>query len=188
MPRFNKSMIHDFKDFFYRECRCVHDAEVVNGNLNWSGDSIKLELFHSYFGVKTTFTFYTIDIAFAIKGKEFGSRNAIYSFTIEEDFSYLQKYIPACSGYDDSLYLLFQMFSGDEMHVVAKEVAVEIANKIVLNNSDADTMEIHHEVKNEGQKDNQAFVETTSSYPASIFTATDAIQHNSEAEVLSRQN
>ena len=49
-------------------------------------------------------------------------------------------------------------------------------------------MEIHHEVKNEGQKDNQAFVETTSSYPASIFTATDAIQHNSEAEILSRQN
>lgn len=48
--------------------------------------------------------------------------------------------------------------------------------------------EIHHEVKNEGQKDNQAFVETTSSYPASIFTATDAIQHNSEAEILSRQN
>ena len=74
------------------------------------------------------------------------------------------------------------------MHVVAKEVAVEIANKIVLNNSDADTMEIHHEVKKEGQKDNQAFVETTSSYPASIFTATDAIQHNSEAEILSRQN
>ena len=74
------------------------------------------------------------------------------------------------------------------MHVVAKEVAVEIANKIVLNNSDADTIEIHHEVKKEGQKDNQAFVETTSSYPASIFTATDAIQHNSEAEILSRQN
>ena len=74
------------------------------------------------------------------------------------------------------------------MNVVAKEVAVEIANKIVLNNSDADTMEIHHEVKKEGQKDNQAFVETTSSYPASIFTATDAIQHNSEAEILSRQN
>ena len=72
------------------------------------------------------------------------------------------------------------------MHVVAKEVAVEIANKIVLNNSDADTMEFHHEGKNEGQKDNQAFVETTSSYPASIFTATDAIQHNSEAEILSR--
>ncbi|MEI3130004.1 MAG: hypothetical protein V8S89_03910 [Oscillospiraceae bacterium] len=34
--------------------------------------------------------------------------------------------------------------------------------------------------KKEGQKDNQAFVETTSSYPASIFTATDAIQHNSD--------
>ena len=48
--------------------------------------------------------------------------------------------------------------------------------------------EIHHEVKKEGQKDNQAFVETTSSYPASIFTATDTIQHNSEAEILSRQN
>ena len=112
---------------YNRECRCVHDAEVINGNLNWSGDSIKLELFHAYFGVKTTFTFYTIDIAFAIKGKEFGSRNAIYSFTIKEDFSYLQKYIPACSGYDDSLYLLFQMFSGDEIHVVAKEVEVEIA-------------------------------------------------------------
>ena len=65
---------------------------------------------------------------------------------------------------------------------------IKANNKIVLNNSDADTMEMHHEVKKEGQKENQAFVETTSSYPASIFTATDAIQHNSEAEILSRQN
>lgn len=36
---------------------------------------------------------------------------------------------------------------------------IKANNKIVLNNSDATLFEIHHEVKNEGQKDNQAFVE-----------------------------
>ena len=31
---------------------------------------------------------------------------------------------------EDSLYLLFQMFSGDELHIVSKEVIVEIMNAV----------------------------------------------------------
>ena len=41
-------------------------------------------------------------------------------------FSYLQKYLPNHGEYMDSLYLLFQTFSGNELHIVSKEVIVEI--------------------------------------------------------------
>ena len=71
--------------------------------------------------------FLNIDITLAIKGNEHGSRETILSLTVEDDFSYLQNYIPnRCEGVEDSLYLLFQMFSGDELHIVSKEVIAEI--------------------------------------------------------------
>lgn len=47
---------------------------------------------------------------------------------MEEDFTYLKKYLSDCDeSVDSNLYLLFQMFSGDELHIVSKEVIIEIA-------------------------------------------------------------
>ena len=67
---------------------------------------------------------------FAIKGDWSENRETIISLTAEEDFSYLQNYNIKHSEYmEDSLYLLFQMFSGDELHIVSKEVIIEVNNK-----------------------------------------------------------
>ena len=51
----------------------------------------------------------------------------ILSLTVEENFSYLQRHIQNYrESMDDFLYLLFQMFSGDEWHIVSGEVTVEV--------------------------------------------------------------
>ena len=125
MPRFDKNNTEELKEFLYNSC--VHDAKLENVGYECGEDSIKIELFHSFFNVKIDMFFHNIEIALAIKGNEHGSRETILSLTVEEDFSYLQNYTPNhCEGVEDSLYLLFQMFSGDEWHIVSKEVIVEI--------------------------------------------------------------
>lgn len=125
MPRFDKNNTKELKEFLYNSC--VHDAKFYNVGYECGEDSIIVELFHSFFNVTIKLIFRNIKITLAIKGKEHGSRETILSLTVEEDFSYLQNYIPNhCEGVEDSLYLLFQMFSGDELHIVSKEVIVEI--------------------------------------------------------------
>lgn len=125
MPRFDKNNIKEIKDFLYNSC--VHDAKMESVEYKCGEDTIKIELFNPIFNVKINLTFHNIEIALAIKGKAHGSRETIISLTAEEDFSYLQNYLPNHGeGIKDSLYLLFQMFSGDELHIVSREVSVEI--------------------------------------------------------------
>lgn len=125
MPRFNKNNTKELKEFLYDSY--IHDAKLENVQYNCREDSIKIELFNPIFDVKLDLTFLNIGVALAIKGEWSGSRETIISLTVEEDSSYLQNYLLKHSEYmEDSLYLLFQMFSGDELHIVSKEVIVEI--------------------------------------------------------------
>lgn len=125
MPRFDGGKVKEIKDFLYNSC--VHDAKLENVVYKCREDVIKIELFNPIFNVKINLSFRNVGIVLAIKGKAHGSRETILSLTAEEDFSYLQNYLPHYSeSIEDSLYLLFQMFSGDELHIVSKEVSVEI--------------------------------------------------------------
>lgn len=125
MPRYNKNNTKELKEFLYNSY--VHDAKLENVKYDCGKDSIKIKLFNPIFNVKIDLTFINIGIAFIIKGEWSGNRETIISLTVEEDFSYLQNYLIKRSKFmEDSLYLMFQMFSGDELHIVSKEVIVEI--------------------------------------------------------------
>lgn len=125
MPRFNKNNIKELKEFLYNSYD--HDAKLKNAKYDCGEDSLKIELYNPIFNVKIDLTFLNIGIALVIKGEWSGNRETIISLTVEEDFSYLQNYLLRHSEYmEDSLYLLFQMFSGDELHIISKEVIVEI--------------------------------------------------------------
>ena len=126
MPRFDKNNIGELKEFIYKSC--PHDATVENVKCSCKGNSIEIELYNTFFNVGMNLIFRNVEIALAVKGKEYGSSETILSLTVEEDFSYLQNYLLKHGEYtEDSLYLLFQMFSGDELHIVSKEVLIEIA-------------------------------------------------------------
>lgn len=125
MPRFDKNNAEQLKEFLYSSC--VHDAKLENIRYDYEENIIKVNLFNSIFKVKIDLTFYDIGISLAIKGENFGNRETIISLTIEEDFSYLPIDFSKYTGLDEtSIYLLFQMFSGDELHIVSKEVIIEI--------------------------------------------------------------
>lgn len=126
MPGFDKNNIGELKEFIYKSC--PHDATVENVKCSCKGNSIEIELYNTFFNVGMNLIFRNVEIALAVKGKEYGNSETILSLTVEEDFSYLQNYLLKHGEYtEDSLYLLFQMFSGDEFHIVSKEVLIEIA-------------------------------------------------------------
>ena len=126
MPRFDKNNIGELKEFIYK--RFPHDATVENVKCSCKGNSIEIELYNTFFNVGMNLIFRNVEIALAVKGKEYGSSETILSLTVEENFTYLKKYLSDCDeSVDSNLYLLFQMFSGDELHIVSKEVIIEIA-------------------------------------------------------------
>ena len=128
MPRYKKSNIRELKEFLYNSC--VHDAKLKNINYDCtpSGSTSMFPLNFSVIRmVKIALTFLDIEIMLTVKGEWCENRETIISLTAEDDFSYLQNYlIKHGESMEDSLYMLFQMFSGDELHIVSKEVIIEI--------------------------------------------------------------
>lgn len=125
MPRFDKHNAEELKVFLYNSY--VHDAKLENIGYECGEDILKIKLFNPIFDVKIDLTFYNVGLVLAIKGTEYGSHETLISLTMEEDFSYLQAYLTKYSKcIEGSIYLLFQMLSGDEFHVVSKEVIVDI--------------------------------------------------------------
>lgn len=125
MPRFDKCHIKELQEILYYSH--IHDAKLESVRYERREDRLIVETFNPIFNVGLNLTFRDVGIALAINGNELGSRETIISLTVEEDFSYLQKYIQQYSkSLENSIYLLFQMFSGDELHIVSKEVNVEI--------------------------------------------------------------
>lgn len=124
MPTYDKNNINELREILFNSY--VHDAELENVEYNYKQGSIKIILYNPIFNAKMYLTFNDIVTALAIKGGWNGSRETIISLTAEEDFSYLQNYLHNYGEFiEDSLYLLFQMFSGDELHIVSKKVVVE---------------------------------------------------------------
>ena len=128
MPRYNINNTKELKKFLFNSY--VHDANLENVEYDHREDSIKIELFNPIFNVKIYLTFLNIRILLTLKGEWSGKRETIISLTVEEDFSCLQNYLLKHSEYmDASLYLLFQTFSGDELHIVSEEVIVEFQDR-----------------------------------------------------------
>lgn len=124
MMKFDRNSITKLKEFLYNSC--VHDAKMKSIEYQCGENGIKIELFNPIFNSKMTIIFQNVEIVLAVKGKSYGDSKTIISLTVEEDFSYLKTYLQKYSeGIESSLYLLFQMFSGDELHIVSKEVVVE---------------------------------------------------------------
>lgn len=125
MRKFNKSSILELKNLLRDSY--VHDAKLKKFNYTLGENCIEIELFNPIFNVKLNLTCHGIEAALATKGEWGGSRETVLSLSAEDDFSCLKKLVPTLNnGAEDYLYLLIQTFSGDELHIVSREVNVEI--------------------------------------------------------------
>ena len=67
-----------------------------------------------------------------IKGDWHWSCEVILSLSAEEDVSYLRKDLPEHGeGMDHALYVLFRMFCGDGLHIVAYHLTAEVRTDAV---------------------------------------------------------
>lgn len=125
MLRFDKFQINSLKDFLYHSA--IHDAKIETFRYDRERRILTIETINPIYNVRIVFSFGEVAAVLFFASNEPGSRETIISLTAEEDYSYLQNRTQISGdSLDDSLYLLFQMFSGDELHIVSREVFVEI--------------------------------------------------------------
>jgi len=124
MQKFDMFHIKELKEFLYNSD--THDA--ILQNIQYDRDTRTLYV-ETFYRKKTFFTFHNVKFILSISGNWIGSCKEINSLTVEEDASYIQ---PFNQNYNidlsHSLYLIFQMFSGDEIHVICDELYVDGIN------------------------------------------------------------
>lgn len=103
----------------------IHDAELQH--ICYAKDGrVRIETYNSFYKQKINFVFCDVKGFIATKGNWAGQRTTIVSLTVEEDFSLFLQVAPDFQKEGgDALYLLFQMLSGDEIHIAASEVLIE---------------------------------------------------------------
>ena len=126
MPRFDFSCFHELKEALYHSC--IHDARIMDVQYNYVENRLAIETFHEFYNVKTSFVFHGVDILVMKKGDWLGNDDEIIIVTLEDpsDCPYCDCNKTCTNEKDKFLYLMFQMFSGDEIHIIAKDVVFEI--------------------------------------------------------------
>lgn len=134
MPSFDRTNSKALREYLYYSN--IHDAELKALHYNGEENILTIEAFNLIFDQRISFTFENITALIFVNSSELGNRRAIASLTIEEDYSYTKSCAKRVeSDFVNSLCLLFQMFSGDELHIVAGKVCVEVVNTVQANGS-----------------------------------------------------
>lgn len=128
MVRFDKGNTKELKEFLYTSC--VHDAQMESVRYKCEEHILEIKLLNPIFNKEIDFAFCDVETVLSITSNERKDNRAIISITAEENFSYLHNYIPTYSKcIEDSIYLLIQFFSGNELHIVSKSVVINIAKR-----------------------------------------------------------
>ena len=123
MLRFNRENRDALKLFIYNSH--IHDAEITETSYTHGDHSVMISAYNEYYGDRYSFTFRNVRL-FLITNAKPERGNVIISLTLEDDLTYLRERVPSsCRWGDTPLYLLFQMLSGDEFHILADEVLAE---------------------------------------------------------------
>lgn len=124
MEIFNHNNTTEFKDWLY--CSVIHDAQISCISYNGNDKSLVIFTNNLVFGITNKLIFGNISLFLLIGAENSYDNDSIISLTLEDDFSYLCHHI-RLEQYDfsNSMYFVFQLLSGLEIHIVAKEIEIE---------------------------------------------------------------
>ena len=125
MPMFNSSNIELLKQYIYYSN--IHDSKVEVLLYNMNEKSLAIKAVNSIFGDKIDFIFDEVKSILFLSNNEQVDRETIISLTVEEDYS-LFKFLKNEYYVSKPVYLLFQMLSGDELHIISENVFIDIGN------------------------------------------------------------
>ena len=121
MPSFDISNVDELKKLVYNSY--VHDAIIKC--IKYEFDALNIKCFNYMFNTEYTLSFKQIKFKLEKKGDWGGSKETIFSLTIE-DISSLEKEIIDCDlDLCNCIYVVIQMLSGDELHIVASKISFE---------------------------------------------------------------
>lgn len=124
MPKFDRSQIETLKKYLYHSY--IHDAKIETMSYDRKKKNLTIRTVNEIHRNRINLTFEEVKVVLSISGNESGNYGTIISLTAEEDYSYVQNCTKVCGNcLFESVYLLFQMFCGDELHIVAKNVFIE---------------------------------------------------------------
>jgi len=104
----------------------VHDAQLKSVNYNVSEERLELELHNPFTAEEIVVVFKNIDIILATNSRWPTDRDTAMGLYLEENFTPLNNLPQNNCEYDkDSLCMMFEFFGG-ELHIVSKEVSIEI--------------------------------------------------------------
>lgn len=125
MKQFDKNKIEELKDYLYHSES--HDAVLKNSQYDKNHKTLYIDIFNPIFNVEIHFVFCDVKVLSLINCKTLGNSESVYSLSVEEDYSYLKSCFHINDNeLDNALYLLFEMFSGQQLHIVFKEVLIDI--------------------------------------------------------------
>ena len=104
---------------------CVHDATVEYIKWDCASQSLSIRMKNEYAKEAIHFLFSQVRYCLYVKGKQRGDSTVVSSLTVEKidtTTSPFPAHISNCTPY---LYLLLQMFSGDEWHILCDAVTID---------------------------------------------------------------
>ena len=129
MQKFDINNVKELKEFLYHGI-WGHDAKIKSFNYDVAENTIKIELHNQYVKTYVVITFRGIELILKINGRErwdFEAPEMVNTLIVQDTFSDLCEYLPNHSGeFDGFLYFMFEMFSLDQIHIVAKEVEFKV--------------------------------------------------------------
>ena len=128
MIRFDRSQYNALRTFL--SASYVHDAQIEKFNYDHDVGALYVYATNHFYRRNYRFSFLSLKSILFVKNHQFGSYETINSLTVEDNTTLTESpiYI-ADNQHSQYLYLLFQLISGDEIHIVSREVIIEEEKK-----------------------------------------------------------
>ncbi len=124
MHQFSLTEKEELKKYLYYSS--IHDSIIEKTQYDNSKDTLTLRISNPIDGVRYQMTFAGIRIMLLINGYTWGNDNSVSSLTVEENYEQIKALCePDMNPPNEYLYLVFQMFSGNELHILLEELSIE---------------------------------------------------------------
>ena len=124
MIKFDKSQYNALRTFLLASY--VHDAQIEEFNYDHDVGTLYICAMNHFYRKNYRFSFLGLKSILYVNNHQYGSYETINSLSVEDNTTLAESpvYISG-DQHNQYLYLLFQLISGDEIHIVSREVIIE---------------------------------------------------------------
>lgn len=124
MLRFIRSQTSDLVNYFHAST--IHDSEFAEINYDPAQRIAKIKVINYFYGIRIDMRFLNVKLFISVNEDKWGTNNSISSLTVEDSQQLLElfpKLDPKEA--DNCIYCLFQLFSGNEIHILSTDVELD---------------------------------------------------------------